>query len=687
MQDNGPTLETMAGWSADLFEKYGKGIEEGRFRPEKYTEDLTYSCGSFVNHNVGGLACPNRDRVKRGLTSIVKDLLVKHDKEGSSALSYFLQALTPGYGLDIPYQSKNPTLKRLTVKESIEMVYKLTDPKYPINNLEIEFREDDEYDSGYDVDNWSGLKRKGKTKELAELDELEDHVKPEEEIQFKKKKVKVKVNTLDRVEITVRDVRFNMNYLGAHYKNAVAKAEDYNETVSKKLKMFNRCVGLRFCGKFLNKQQLRMGKNAVSAYPGLHDANSYEEFGFGPYMQVLLSTFVRSSSKKSQKSALVKVKVFGKRIEVPLVQTKRQLKKHNGKILTKISMLSGFSNLARFVRDRVGRTPDELKKNLESKKLQVLNDLLLYGMNPLTAEKDAESLLSSLVVEDSDGNSLLGQTIDWISDLNYQDQRDFEEFAMNAAVVASFLGIGPTKLNYGLSDELYERYRDNNLQPIISILSVVSPHLSSFQNHWPNELEMMDLVRLLAKPLRFIVDQVLEGRDLVSNMAYRLINEGYLLARKMLNESTEFSKAGSFYLANFLSNEEMKDSIMSSFKSLKSYISFLEVKNEVGQTGYSVLGENLNIVLKDQRFSLGKLKTYFLMTTKTKSCLSEQELDCKPNVHYDEPARLLIFASKKQGSKKTNIERLFDTLFNEYINDYSEMIDHLFPLIRIKLNN
>ena len=118
------------------------------------------------------------------------------------------------------------------------------------------------------------------------------------------------MTTLERVEITMRDVRFDMNYLGAHYKNAVAKAEDYNETVSKKLKMFKTCVGLRFCGKFFSKQQVRMAKNAVAAYPGLLDANKAKEFSYGGYMQALLGVFVRSSSKKSQKTALVKNKNF-----------------------------------------------------------------------------------------------------------------------------------------------------------------------------------------------------------------------------------------------------------------------------------------------------------------------------------------------------------------------------------------
>ena len=98
--------------------------------------------------------------------------------------------MIPGEGLEIPLDSKVTSKKRLTIKESAEMVYDLSNKSIPINNLKIEFREDDLFDEQYEVSNWAGLKTRGKGKEkkLAELDELEDRVEPGQELEFKGKR-------------------------------------------------------------------------------------------------------------------------------------------------------------------------------------------------------------------------------------------------------------------------------------------------------------------------------------------------------------------------------------------------------------------------------------------------------------------------------------------------------------------
>jgi len=679
--DEGPRVETLSNWFASVFKSYNEKLKTGVLDPAVYTEDVAYSCENYVNQDIGALPCPSSGRVKKALASVIKDATTIYEKNGTSTVGYFLQALVPGYGLPIPFKSKNQRLKRITVSESAKMVYKLSDKSLPINKLKIKFNEDDEYDRGYDVDNWSGLKWKKTKKELADLDELEETINPDTELFFKDDLVEV--TTLDRVEISVRDVRFDMSYLGAHYMNAVAKADDYNETVGKKLKMFKTCTGARFCGKFFNKQQIRMAKNAVAAYPGLLDANRVKEFGFGDYMQSLLGTFIRSSSKKAQKSALVKIKIFGKRIEVPWVQTKKQLRKHNGKILTKLSMLSGISNFSRFVRDRIGRTESEFQKNINDPRIALLDTALLSGVDPNSIEKEAINLMNSFLVE-KNGKTLLTESIDWLSNSSYQELREFESLVFDLSVISSFIGVGADKLNYKLSDKNYERYRNNNLGSLISVGSKVLPKFVNFVDSWPSDLEFIDLVRGLQKPIRFISDELVENKNLDENVVYKLLNEFFLGFNKFFNESTENSEVGAIYLSEYLSLESEPEKILLSIKAALNLIGELEKKDRSGDTGFSVLSENLTRVVGDRRFGMRAFSEYLLKTTKYRKCRDATELDCEVNIHHDEPAQLLIYFSSKNGSNSTNIVRFIDTLFKDNINDYTEMIDNLLPLIRIK---
>lgn len=681
--DDSMKLEELLKVSAKVLNQYSEGLDEGQYEAKKYTKDFKYDCENYVNKNIGGIPCPSKRRIKRSLKSIFKDMVRLNGENETSAMGFFLQAFAGG-GLEIPLDSKSSSLKRLTFKESAEMVYRLTDPKYSANNLYIKFKEDDSYDESYLVENWSGVKWSKEVGDLSGADDSQEHEGPSEEL-IESKASKVKLNTLERIEITIRDVRFDMNYLGGHYKNSVAKGEDYNETVKSKLKMFKRCVGARFCGKFFNKQQLRMGRNAVSAYPGLLDANRVKEFGFGDYMKVLLGAFVRSSSRPSQKTKLFKIKIFGKGIEVPWVQTKKQLRQHNGRILTKISMLSGLSHVSRIVRDRMGRTEDDFNKNINSKKLETLDKQLMKGIDINASEKHLKSFLLVLSGENIDKETIVDGFVDWISGLEYQEQREFEELVLNTLVTLSFLGVPDEGLGYESGGELVKRYKDNNLTPILLVLSDLISSGLALSKNWPSSLNLMDIVSILNRPMRFMSEELVKNKNLSINYSYQLINELYLIFKKLLSEDTEHSINGSKYLANYLKEQESSQAFAKVLEGLTRYFEYLEMKNANNKSGLRVLSENLTSIVEDKRFDLTNIKSYFLASTSPRAC--EERSNCRPNIHYDEPARLLIYASKKQGSANTNIEKLLNTLFKEYINDYTEMFDNLLPFIRVNLNN
>ena len=346
-------------------------------------------------------------------------------------------------------------------------------------------------------------------------------------------------------------------------------------------------------------------------------------------------------------------------------------------------MLSGFSNFSRFVRDRIGRTKSEFEENTNSLKMKILNEMLMTGIDPVSSEEKVKRILKGLTESTgSDGRALLEVVIDWLSERTYQEQREFEELILNSAVLLSFLGEAPEKLNYEISANLGNRYRDNNLESLMVAASYLVPKLVGFVGSWPTKLDAMKLVRLVNRPLRFLSEDIMANKNLDSSDSYMLLNESFIFFKKMMTEKTEFSFSGAYYVAMYLSRPNVPSDVMNSLESLISYIEFIETKNRAGKSGIITLAENLSEVVNDKRFSLVNIKKYILSTTAVRSCASGAEVNCEANVHYDEPSQLLIFAAQKNGSNSSNIARFMDTLFKDHINDYTDLVDHLLPLIR-----
>ena len=98
------------------------------------------------------------------------------------------------------------------------------------------------------------------------------------------------------------------------------------------------------------------------------------------------------------------------------------LKKHNGKVLGHISMLSGFSNTARFLRDRVGRTRADFEKFLNRDDVKRVDRTLMAGFDLNKAVPVAERIVSKLrTIQGNDKQNLFENTVDWLSTLSYEE--------------------------------------------------------------------------------------------------------------------------------------------------------------------------------------------------------------------------------------------------------------------------
>ena len=246
------------------------------------------NCDQYFSFWIGYDQCPEPTEISFRLKNITRLLLRKNQADRPNALKYAVDFVLPSQGIEIPFEAKVTRKSNLTVKELLELAVNVNDPQFQsdgvfVNNQPIDF---------YFLDK-SG----------------------------KKKKSKYLMTTSQRMETTVREVRFDLNYLGVSYMNSVVRADNYFDAVSDNYKLLKRCaLYLRYCLRFFNKQEFLMVKNGIATYPALWDLDKY--WGHGDLMQGLITTLVASSSAKAAKADVIN----WKGIRIPYVPSDSELK-------------------------------------------------------------------------------------------------------------------------------------------------------------------------------------------------------------------------------------------------------------------------------------------------------------------------------------------------------------------------
>ncbi len=399
---------------------------------QKKNYSTQYKCQKFNNEEIGGFPCATLDVVKTILRRIIAIAQRKNGTGRVTGIESLLAGFSVSHGVEIPYASNSSQSKVLTVGEMVSMLYDLTDKTLAINNSTISYYQNKDLDRDY-------IKYSN-----AEYAVIEDDLLDKHEDSFEKKRERF--TTMERVEASVREVRFDLNYLGVHYKNAVARSKNYNKVVSEKKKLFQTCVGFKFCGKWLNKSEKKMAKNAIAVFDGLGDLNSKESFRYGDFTKGLLSVLVKSSSEAASVAPMKTIKILRKKIKVPVKIKNSSLKKHNGSLLTNLTMIAGFSNMARFIRGHI-LLDQSIDSLINSKVMKRLNNFLLKDIDPKVL---AGYLLDSL--NEIDENVKRGEEhpVSWIVDYlaNLSDQELFyiEDLVINSLIVLTYADNSNTQL-------------------------------------------------------------------------------------------------------------------------------------------------------------------------------------------------------------------------------------------------
>ncbi|WP_372651946.1 hypothetical protein [Halobacteriovorax sp.] len=421
-------------WNANYVEK-------------KYVEDSKYSCRNYINIHVGGSVCPSEELAKENINSIVKQMVTRYEDSEGIPIEYILKAALPNGGLQIPLDHDESKNKRLTLYESFNYLYDLSDKSLKVNREKVKYRDSLDGDKLYYT-----------------------------------------MTTSERIDHVIRNVSFRDNYLGVQYLNAVVKGDDYTDVVKEKQRLMGVCLntpGIR-CGKSMTKDERRKGKNAYWAYDGLVDVNNGNDLEprmkYGELMQAFMYSFVASSALEAQE-----VKLF------PLDD--HLLKKHNGKALGYISEMAGFSNLGRVVHDRVGRTREEFLNFVNSAEFKRVNDMLLSRVSEREIIDVFEQLLNTISSDDQDA---VRDIVEWINELDYSEVRKIEEIVAKSIYISTYLG--SEEQVYGTGDS--ENFKNSTSFEFIYILNQIMNEYKLLKNSF--DAEDFKLKNTLSPTLNFV---------------------------------------------------------------------------------------------------------------------------------------------------------------------------------------
>jgi len=576
---------------------YHKGLMDEHLSSIEFKEDPSYGCENFNSMKIGGRACPSKKEITFIKNSLISKLLKKND-ENKPALDLLLEVFLPANGLKIPLDADDQIVKRITIGETVSMLYDLTNKSVAANSTNIEYQEIPRAIEAYFSEDW-------------EIDsDMMDNA-PEE--------TNVSMNTMERIETVIRDVRFDENYLGAHYMNSVAKAENYDEVVDSKYSLLGFCVPLKFCGKFMDKAQHRLGRNSERTFPGLIDVNKVEDWKYGDFMRALLQVVVASSPDDSQVSSVINRRILGINIAIPILNSKKDLIYHNGKILTDLSMVSAFSNAARVLRDRVGKSDEEFSNFKSSKRLTRFDN---YFLKNERLEEFTEFIKK--IILKSQNNGLIDRVINFFYGREYTQQRLIENIGVKVSLLSTY--INDKSLNDIQHLKRYEALRIIQLEPIINWIIDNYDELSKVIPL--EDVSFLGDVNYLLDLLLFKLENSDEKIKVMINELSLFIVENQNTIIDDLNKMVESSKLNILKNAIAAASKVLKS--LESYDEKRELISFLED-----------LRTNKNV-------DFTALQKWFAINNVSRICYSSK---CENNVARYEINKLLNYLLENESSR------------------------------------
>jgi hypothetical protein len=470
------------------------------------------------------------------------------------------------------------------------------------------------------------------------------------------------LTTLERIEVTLREVAFDNNYLGVGYKNAIAATDDYVKTAKNKYNLLKFCSSVKNCLKPLNKDEKRMAKNAVKAFDGLIDAERF--FRKGDFLQAVLTTAVLSSAHDVRAA---RARPF----------SQKKLKRHNGVVLTEISNIGGMANMGRIIHDRVGRTRKKFDQFINSESFKRVDKLLMarFPVNS-TKVKVEEILRSVLEVKNDEGKNLITEMVDWLSSLDYKEERLVEDTLANLMLLSTY--IGSPELVYGEKDK--KRFEYNSVYSVFDNMNSIIKLWPFIQKEFPLGVKFINIFKPINTVTRFFKEKLLRSSD-SSNSYYVFINTIFSIVNNVLFlEKDQFK--GLDFLVSYGSQGKNMKKINNLTRGFYNYLDLLHGKEMSGKWFINFADRLHKFPVKNVLASEA-VRDYLLYTT-IPLLKGDYGGYSKNNYHYDEPASIISYLSKRESeAKESNFVLAMDAVFHKEFDNITSLLDELFATIKV----
>jgi hypothetical protein len=349
-----------------------------------------------------------------------------------------------------------------------------------------------------------------------------------------------------------------------------------------------------------------------------------------------------------------------------------------------MTMLTMFSNSARVIRDRIGRTRDDFENFLNRPDFKRVDRTLLSGFDLKQAGPAAERLIKKI-----DQQKLFEDGVDWISGLNYEQTRLVEDTIARILVVGSYLG-GPEvvfeKQGY---ENIEQRYQNNNVYQVFLALEKIIDYWPTIKKYYPGDASLIDMIKPFNTALYFLTEKLNSTNDPEKNTTYLALNDLFLAF-----QTTVFDKlpdpriigAEKINLSGFdfvLSLLATPDKLDKSYKVARENFHYLDYLYQNKGEWFLSVGQNLQKLALEPRLDLTPVQSYLNFTTRNAVCIRGEKL-CEKNYHYDEMALLTKYLMQKNELGMTNILLVNKKLFTENIDQVIQMVTDIFPAIKIK---
>ncbi|MCP4913855.1 MAG: hypothetical protein GY909_12150 [Oligoflexia bacterium] len=595
-----------------------------------------FSCKEYLNQNIGGFVCPDSKKIERVMDYIVSDLVENHSEPGENiptALTQLLKSVKVNAGFMIPYDRDEQKKYHMGVIETIEMMSALTNREDKRNQLNVKFLDNDEVYDLFLKDRHEPVRRK--------------HAGDDETEQL--------MTTMERIETVIRDVRFDSGYLGFHYMNAVSKSLDYSNVVNKKRRLLKVCVPLKFCGKHLNKTQKRLATNSVETFDSLLDANGYEDWKYGDYMKVLLGSLVSSSGKASQISSIGRVKLKGDReIDVPWVGTKKQMKKHNGRILTNVSMLGLFSNMGRILNEY---NPD-IKAFTARADLKKIDENFLRNIKLNEVIEPLSKTLSIVRNTQRDDLNISYVVSEWVKKLSSENSQ--KVFEMVFKVLGASIYMGEANFDDQLDSRAQNHHSELNLKNLLDMANEFLPIWQYFEENFPAEYKLEQALPKLYGIVNVLYNDLFSENIARKNRAYNILNTSIRALSFIAEDKKLISEFKQYIL-----KKENYESLVKNIDKAHSLVLSYEKNNELR----SLVNTFNDRILNSELIELDGVQAYIGLNGTRSICDSSG--NCYDNYHYNELEDILEYLLKDNNKK---LSESFDKVF---LTKQTETVDFL----------